>query len=47
MIKLLSTDFDGTVVNHDAVPRVHPDFFAVLGEMNFRPETGRIWRAAG
>jgi HAD superfamily hydrolase (TIGR01484 family) len=40
MIKLLSTDFDGTVVNHDAKPPVHPDFFTVLTEMRKR---GVLW----
>jgi hydroxymethylpyrimidine pyrophosphatase-like HAD family hydrolase len=40
MIKLLSTDFDGTVINHDAVPPVDPDFFTLLAEM--RAE-GAVW----
>ena len=40
MIKLLSTDFDGTVVNHDQQPPVHPDFFTVLAEMRKR---GVLW----
>jgi HAD superfamily hydrolase (TIGR01484 family) len=40
MIKLLSTDFDGTVIDHDATPPVHPDFFTVLAEMRAR---GALW----
>lgn len=47
MIKLLSTDFDGTVVHHGAVPPVDPDFIAVVGEMRERGvrwavNTGRV-----
>ena len=30
MIKLLSTDFDGTIVDHEATPSVQPDFFEML-----------------
>ncbi len=40
MIKLLSTDFDGTVISHQEVPPVHPDFFTVLGGMR---ERGALW----
>lgn len=40
MIKLLSTDFDGTVVNHDADPPVHREFFELVGEMRSR---GVLW----
>ena len=39
-IKLLSTDFDGTVVNHAAVPPVAPEFFAALEKMR---ERGVVW----
>jgi HAD superfamily hydrolase (TIGR01484 family) len=46
-IRLLSTDFDGTVVNHDAQPAVVPEFFAALTEMRERGvqwavNTGRV-----
>ena len=46
-IKLLSTDFDGTVVNHEAQPPVVPEFFAALAEMRARGvqwavNTGRV-----
>jgi len=46
-IRLLSTDFDGTVVNHDAQPPVVPEFFEALGEMRARGvkwavNTGRV-----
>ena len=40
MIKLLSTDFDGTVVNHGAVPPVSPEFLEVVGAMRKR---GVLW----
>jgi hydroxymethylpyrimidine pyrophosphatase-like HAD family hydrolase len=30
MLKLLSTDFDGTLVNHDLQPAIVPELFAVL-----------------
>ena len=30
MIKLLSTDFDGTLVNHEQKPAVVPELFAML-----------------
>ncbi len=40
MIKLLSTDFDGTVVNHDAKPAVSPAFREALVELNRR---GVLW----
>ncbi|MCE9611293.1 MAG: HAD-IIB family hydrolase [Chthoniobacter sp.] len=39
-IRLLSTDFDGTVVNHDTPPPVVPEFFAALAEMRAR---GVLW----
>ena len=39
-IRLLSTDFDGTVVNHEAQPPVVPEFFAALAEMQRR---GVLW----
>jgi len=46
-IRLLSTDFDGTVVNHDTQPPVVPEFFEALGEMRARGvqwavNTGRV-----
>ncbi len=40
MIKLLSTDFDGTVVNHDAQPAVSPAFREALVELKKR---GVLW----
>ncbi|HSI13382.1 MAG TPA: HAD-IIB family hydrolase, partial [Chthoniobacter sp.] len=40
MIKLLSTDFDGTIVDHDATPRVSPDFFEMLDRLR---ERGVLW----
>lgn len=40
MIKLLSTDFDGTLVNHFAVPPVAPALFDVLAELRSR---GVLW----
>ena len=33
MIRLLSTDFDGTLVNHDAKPAVIPDLFLALRDL--------------
>jgi HAD superfamily hydrolase (TIGR01484 family) len=39
-IKLLSTDFDGTIVNHDSTPPVAPEFFAAVAEMRSR---GVLW----
>ncbi len=33
MIRLLSTDFDGTLVNHDTKPAVHPDLFLALQDL--------------
>jgi len=40
MIKLLSTDFDGTLVNHQGNPRVDPELFKVLGELR---RQGVLW----
>ena len=40
MIRLLSTDFDGTLVNHDTQPGVEPALFTVLQEMR---KTGVHW----
>lgn len=40
MIKLLSTDFDGTLVNHFAVPAVNPELFDVLRALRLR---GVLW----
>jgi hydroxymethylpyrimidine pyrophosphatase-like HAD family hydrolase len=40
MIKLLSTDFDGTLVNHLGNPRVDPELFQVLGELRHQ---GVLW----
>jgi HAD superfamily hydrolase (TIGR01484 family) len=39
-IRLLSTDFDGTVVDHAATPPVHPDFFELLGRLRSQ---GVLW----
>jgi HAD superfamily hydrolase (TIGR01484 family) len=39
-IRLLSTDFDGTVVNHDTQPPVAPEFFAAMQELQAR---GVLW----
>ena len=39
-IKLLSTDFDGTLVNHDAKPAVSPRLFAALREVQ---AAGAMW----
>ena len=36
MIKLLSTDFDGTLVDHDGQPPVSPDLFDLLAELRSR-----------
>lgn len=33
MIRLLSTDFDGTLVNHDARPAIIPDLFLALQDL--------------
>ena len=33
MIQLLSTDFDGTIVNHDAKPSVVPEMLVALREL--------------
>ncbi len=40
MIKLLSTDFDGTLVNHDTTPAVDPALFTMLAELQ---ERGVLW----
>ena len=40
MIKLLSTDFDGTLVDHDRQPAVSPQLFELLAEMRAR---GVLW----
>lgn len=51
MIKLLSTDFDGTLVDHHANPGVHPALFTVLRELRgagvqWAINTGRaLWHA--
>lgn len=39
-IRLLSTDFDGTLVDHHGVPQVAPDLFAALAELRGR---GVLW----
>lgn len=36
MIKLISTDFDGTLVNHLGIPRVDPALFELLEELRSR-----------
>jgi len=33
MIRLLSTDFDGTLVDHDASPAVSPALYEMLAEL--------------
>ena len=33
MLQLLSTDFDGTIVNHDTKPAVVPEMIAALREL--------------
>ena len=40
MIKLISTDFDGTLIEHGAIPPVAPEFFETLGEMQ---KSGVLW----
>jgi hypothetical protein len=40
MLQLLSTDFDGTLVNHDVKPAVVPDLFRALRELK---ESGMKW----
>ncbi len=40
MIKLLSTDFDGTVVDHNAVPAVDPGFLEAIRELR---AGGALW----
>jgi HAD superfamily hydrolase (TIGR01484 family) len=47
MIKLLSTDFDGTIVDHEAIPPVHPDFFELMRRLQkqgvqWAVNTGRV-----
>lgn len=49
MIKLLSTDFDGTLVNHFEKPPVTPELFRLLGELRdggvfWAVNTGRVVR---
>jgi HAD superfamily hydrolase (TIGR01484 family) len=39
-IKLLSTDFDGTLVAHDSDPVLHPQCMKTIGEMQ---EAGAVW----
>jgi len=39
-IRLLSTDFDGTVVNHDTQPPVDPEFFRMVAELRAQ---GAVW----
>ena len=36
MVRLLSTDFDGTLVDHFATPPVDPALFSVLGDLRSR-----------
>jgi len=40
MIKLLSTDFDGTLVSHFTQPAVSPELFTVLAQLR---EQGTLW----
>lgn len=40
MIKLISTDFDGTLVEHGAIPPVSPALFDALAELRAR---GALW----
>ena len=40
MIKLLSTDFDGTLIDHDATPRVQPSLFEMFQRLH---ERGVLW----
>ncbi len=40
MIKLISTDFDGTLIEHGAIPPVAPELFEALVEMKAR---GVLW----
>ena len=40
MITLLSTDFDGTLVEHDAIPQVPAELFALLRDLRQR---GVLW----
>ena len=40
MIKLISTDFDGTLIEHGAIPPVAPELFEALVEMKSR---GVLW----
>ena len=40
MIKLLSTDFDGTLVDHESVPPVSPALFTAIQEVQTR---GGLW----
>lgn len=40
MIKLLSTDFDGTLVEHDGQPQVVPELFELFGGLQ---KSGVLW----
>ena len=40
MIKLLSTDFDGTLVDHDGQPAVSPALFDIFSELR---QSGVLW----
>jgi hydroxymethylpyrimidine pyrophosphatase-like HAD family hydrolase len=47
MVRLLSTDFDGTLVDHFATPPVDPALFSVLGDLRSKGvhwaiNTGRV-----
>ena len=40
MIRLISTDFDGTLVDHAGEPAVVPELLDLLGELR---ENGAVW----